>query len=67
MCKETVCDPQIVILDEPFSGLDPVNAMLLEDLVKECIQPVSYTHLNCSTIAAKMRCLRSLNSMPVTS
>ena len=27
--------PQIVILDEPFSGLDPVNAMLLKDVVKE--------------------------------
>ena len=25
----------IVILDEPFSGLDPVNAMLLKDVVKE--------------------------------
>ena len=30
-------DPQIVILDEPFSGLDPVNAMLLKDVVKEQI------------------------------
>lgn len=30
-------DPQIVILDEPFSGLDPVNAMLLKDIVRECI------------------------------
>ena len=28
-------DPQIVILDEPFSGLDPVNAQLLKDVVKE--------------------------------
>ena len=28
-------DPQIVILDEPFSGLDPVNAMLLKDVVME--------------------------------
>lgn len=28
-------DPEIVILDEPFSGLDPVNAMLLKDVVKE--------------------------------
>ncbi len=27
--------PQVVILDEPFSGLDPVNAMLLKDVVKE--------------------------------
>ena len=30
-------DPDIVILDEPFSGLDPVNAMLLKDIVKETI------------------------------
>ncbi len=28
-------DPHIVILDEPFSGLDPVNAMLLKDVVRE--------------------------------
>lgn len=28
-------DPRIVILDEPFSGLDPVNAMLLKDVVRE--------------------------------
>lgn len=28
-------DPQVVILDEPFSGLDPVNAMLLKDVVRE--------------------------------
>ena len=26
-----------MILDEPFSGLDPVNAMLLKDVVKEQI------------------------------
>ena len=31
-------NPQIVILDEPFSGFDPVNAMLLKDVVKEEIQ-----------------------------
>ena len=30
-------DPHVVILDEPFSGLDPVNAMLLKDVVKEVI------------------------------
>jgi len=28
-------NPDIVILDEPFSGLDPVNAKMLRDLVSE--------------------------------
>lgn len=32
-----VSNPDIIILDEPFSGLDPVNAMLLKDVVKELI------------------------------
>ena len=30
-------DPDIVILDEPFSGLDPVNAMMLKEIVRELI------------------------------
>ncbi|HPJ01921.1 MAG TPA: ATP-binding cassette domain-containing protein [Candidatus Limiplasma sp.] len=30
-------DPQMLILDEPFSGLDPVNAKLLKDIVRESI------------------------------
>ena len=28
-------DPELIILDEPFSGLDPVNARLLRDLIDE--------------------------------
>ena len=32
-----IANPDIIILDEPFSGLDPVNASLLKDLVKELI------------------------------
>lgn len=30
-------DPDIVILDEPFSGLDPVNSIILKNVVKELI------------------------------
>ncbi len=30
-------DPDIIVLDEPFSGLDPVNARVLEDVVHEQI------------------------------
>lgn len=32
-----IADPDIIILDEPFSGLDPVNAALLKDIVKDLI------------------------------
>ena len=32
-----IANPDIVILDEPFSGLDPVNASLLKDIVKDLI------------------------------
>ena len=28
-------DPQLIILDEPFNGLDPVNQILLKDIIKE--------------------------------
>ncbi len=28
-------DPELIIMDEPFSGLDPVNAMLLQDVLLE--------------------------------
>lgn len=37
LAATVMCNPQVVILDEPFSGLDPVNAMLLKNIIKELI------------------------------
>lgn len=37
LASALVCDPEIVILDEPFSGLDPVNSQILQEVVKELI------------------------------
>ena len=37
LAQTLVCNPKIVILDEPFSGLDPVNAQILKDVVSELI------------------------------
>lgn len=37
LAASLVCNPDIVILDEPFSGLDPVNSQILKDVVNELI------------------------------
>lgn len=38
LASALVCNPRIVILDEPFSGLDPVNSQILKDVVTELIR-----------------------------
>lgn len=37
LVQALIANPDIVILDEPFSGLDPVNSQILKNVVKEII------------------------------
>lgn len=37
LASTLVSNPQLIILDEPFSGLDPVNSQVLQEVVRELI------------------------------
>jgi len=37
LASTLVCNPDIIILDEPFSGLDPINSQILQQVVRELI------------------------------
>ena len=51
-------DPDLIVMDEPFAGLDPVNTMQLKDVLvglraagnRSCFRPIGWTRLkNCAT------------------
>lgn len=35
-------DPELIVLDEPFSGLDPVNSDILRDIILELVEKGKY-------------------------
>lgn len=38
IAETLICNPDIVVLDEPFSGLDPVNSQILKEVINELIK-----------------------------
>lgn len=46
-----VHDPELVILDEPFSGLDPVNTELLKNIIIELIEKGKYIIMSAHQMA----------------
>jgi len=45
-------DPELIILDEPFSGLDPVNTELLKEVMKELINKNKYIIMSSHQMAS---------------
>ena len=35
-------DPELIVLDEPFSGLDPVNSNIIRDVIMELVEKGKY-------------------------
>ncbi len=45
-------DPELVVLDEPFSGLDPVNTEILKDVMQELIAKGKYIIMSSHQMAS---------------
>ncbi len=45
-------DPELIVLDEPFSGLDPVNTEILKEVMKELIKQNKYIIMSSHQMAS---------------
>jgi len=45
-------DPELIVLDEPFSGLDPVNTEILKDVMQELIAKGKYIIMSSHQMAS---------------
>ena len=64
-------DPAIIILDEPFSGLDPVNAQIFKDAIKEAAavlesQGAKYRNLSIDSASAAGKYASDIMAFPTT-
>ncbi len=45
-------DPELVVLDEPFSGLDPINTEILKNAIKELVEKDKYIIMSSHQMAS---------------
>ena len=45
-------DPELVVLDEPFSGLDPINTEILKSVIKELVEKGKYIIMSSHQMAS---------------
>ena len=53
IARAIALNPQYLFCDEPNSGLDPKTSLVIDDLIHDITQAVSYTHLMLMKIAMK--------------
>ena len=45
-------DPELIVLDEPFSGLDPINTEILKSVIKELVEKDKYIIMSSHQMAS---------------
>ena len=52
LISSIIHDPELLILDEPFSGLDPINTDLFKSVIKELLEKGKYIIMSSHQMAA---------------
>jgi ABC-2 type transport system ATP-binding protein len=52
LISSIIHDPELLILDEPFSGLDPINTDLFKSVIKELLEKGKYIIMSSHQMSA---------------
>ena len=55
LARAIAADPEIIFFDEPTTGLDPIMADVINDLIKECVRNLGATALSITHDMASVR------------
>ena len=55
LARAIAANPEIIFFDEPTTGLDPIMADVINDLIKECVRGLGATALSITHDMASVR------------